>query len=84
MVLIAGHTHRPVFRSLSHAEQIAEELARLELVADVPPTPAQLDAQALLLAKLEWLRADEPSAATRAASVRTGSADEYGHRLAKP
>jgi UDP-2,3-diacylglucosamine pyrophosphatase LpxH len=84
VVLIAGHTHRPVFRSLSHAEQIAEELARLELIADDPPTPAQLEAQALLLAKLEWLRTDEPSAATRTAATRTGSADEYGHRLAKP
>jgi len=79
MILIAGHTHRPVFRSLSHAAQIAEELARLESVADVPPTPAQLETQALLLAKLEWI-----SASARTASARTGSVDDNGYRLAKP
>lgn len=84
VVLIAGHTHRPVFRSLSHAAQIAEELARLESEAHVPPTPAQLEAQALLLAKLEWIRADEPSASARTASARTGPDDEDGYELAKP
>ena len=79
MVLIAGHTHRPVFRSLSHAAQIGEELVGLELAADVPPTPVQLEAQAVQLAKLEWIRVDEPGA-----SARTRSADDNGYRLAKP
>jgi len=83
-VLIAGHTHRPVFRSLSHAARIAEELARLELVADVPPTPAQLETQALLLAKLEWIRADEQGASVRTASARTGSEEDDDYQLDKP
>jgi predicted phosphodiesterase len=74
VVVIAGHTHRPVFRSLSHAAQIAEELARLELLADAPPTPAQIEAQALLLAKLEWITA----------SARTGSTDGNDFQLATP
>jgi len=74
LVLIAGHTHRPVFRSQSHAAQIAAELARLESEADVPPTRVQLEAQARLRARLEWIRADE----------RKGSADGNGSRLERP
>ena len=79
VVLIAGHTHRPVFRSLSHAAQIGEELVGLELAADVLPTPVQLEAQAVLPARLEWIRAGE-----RGAFAGTGSADDNGYRLAKP
>ncbi|MCD6287056.1 MAG: hypothetical protein J7M39_14200 [Anaerolineae bacterium] len=84
VVLVAGHTHRPVFRSQSHAAQIAEVLARLELVTDVPPTPVQLEAQAVLLSTLEWISVDEPGATERTASARTGSADDNDFRLAKP
>jgi len=69
---------------LSHAAQIGEELVGLELAADVPPTPVQLEAQAVQLAKLEWIRVDERGATERTASARTGSIDDNGYRLAKP
>jgi len=74
LVLIAGHTHRPVFRSRSHAAQIAADLAKLEGEADVPPTRAQLQAQATLRAQLAWIRADE----------RKGSVDVRDKRLERP
>lgn len=58
LVLIAGHTHQPVFRSLSHEEQIARDLAKVEADSGAAPTPEQLRTQAELRAQLEWVRAE--------------------------
>ena len=58
-VLIAGHTHRPVFKSQSHAAQIERRLAELEATAGDAPTPEQVREMAELLAKLEWVKAQE-------------------------
>jgi predicted TIM-barrel fold metal-dependent hydrolase/UDP-2,3-diacylglucosamine pyrophosphatase LpxH len=59
LVLIAGHTHRPVFKSASHVVQLQEKLARLAQV--VPSSDGQrqkiVNARARLLAKLEWVMA---------------------------
>ena len=58
LILIAGHTHNPVFRSLSHAEQLELELVRFEARAGVPYSLAELGQHALLLSRLEWVRAE--------------------------
>jgi predicted phosphodiesterase len=61
VVLIAGHTHRPVFRSLSQADEVQAELevAERRLAAE-PADPGRLEAVADLAAELEWVRAQEP------------------------
>jgi UDP-2,3-diacylglucosamine pyrophosphatase LpxH len=56
LVLIAGHTHSPVFRSLSHEAQLEAQLALLEAEAGSSPSSEQLAAQARLLSRLEWVR----------------------------
>jgi UDP-2,3-diacylglucosamine pyrophosphatase LpxH len=56
LVLFTGHTHAPVFESLSHTDQIEEELAQLEVSAKISPDPELCERQALLLAELEWIR----------------------------
>jgi UDP-2,3-diacylglucosamine pyrophosphatase LpxH len=59
LVLIAGHTHRPVFKSQSHEAQILAEWTALK--AELEQSPAQerrLDL-AKLAAQLEWVRAQE-------------------------
>ena len=57
LVLVAGHTHRPVFKSESHESRIRRELE--ELARDDGLPDDQMEAQAALLAKLEWVRAQE-------------------------
>jgi UDP-2,3-diacylglucosamine pyrophosphatase LpxH len=58
LALIAGHTHRPVFKSLSHAGQIKEELDGLEAQFKASPDDQQLqDKVNALAAELEWVRA---------------------------
>jgi UDP-2,3-diacylglucosamine pyrophosphatase LpxH len=65
LVLFTGHTHGPVFESLSYTDQIEEELARLEMSAEISPGPELRERQALLLAKLEWIRTKEEQAYRR-------------------
>lgn len=58
LILITGHTHRPVFESQTHADQIKEELAPLEEALQETPHDRQLRRDiSLLSAKLEWVRA---------------------------
>ena len=60
LVLIAGHTHRPVFKSQSHAGQIKEELDGLEAQLKTSPDDQQFqDKVSVLAAELEWVRAQE-------------------------
>ena len=56
-VLIAGHTHRPVFKSKTHAQQLEDRVedARRALSAD-PTNEAFSDALAELTAEQEWVR----------------------------
>lgn len=58
VVLIAGHTHRPVFKSESHETSIRKSLQENE--AKLAEKPGNLDLQkenALLAAELEWILA---------------------------
>ena len=57
LILVAGHTHHPVFKSRSHEAQLKEKLAELESTVADPPTTEQLEALSALLAQLEWVRA---------------------------
>ena len=60
LVLIAGHTHRPVFKSRSHHAQIKEQLDALEEQLAARPDDAELrNKAALCFAELEWVRAQE-------------------------
>jgi predicted phosphodiesterase len=60
LVLIAGHTHRPVFKSRSHAAQIQEELEAAERELAVTPGDRRLREEVgHLAAELEWVRARE-------------------------
>jgi predicted phosphodiesterase len=57
LVLIAGHTHRPVFKSKAHADQVREELDAAERRLAEDPGDAQLRAAVgALAAELEWVR----------------------------
>jgi hypothetical protein len=62
LVLIAGHTHRPVFLSRTLAARLQEELAlaREQAAAD-PGNPSLVAAVARLSARLEWARAQDGS-----------------------
>jgi UDP-2,3-diacylglucosamine pyrophosphatase LpxH len=73
LVLIAGHTHRPVFQSESHEIQIRKQLAELEEGLEGEASQEQLERQAELLAELEWVRAQEkqnPREEPRASSTK--------------
>ena len=59
LILITGHVHAPVFESYSLEARIKAELARLQEEAGEVATPAQIEAQALALARLEWVRVKE-------------------------
>lgn len=59
-VLIAGHTHRPVFESQSRATQLREELAAVEAkLAEAPDDEHLRRYAASLAAELEWVRAQD-------------------------
>lgn len=59
-VLIAGHTHRPVFRSQTHAEQVQRLLADLEARHAAAPDDRRLaELMAKVAAELEWVRAQD-------------------------
>lgn len=57
LVLIAGHTHRPVFKSLTRAEQLEREIKHLEKAPRAPIDRRQQTVLANLSADLEWTRA---------------------------
>lgn len=59
LVLIAGHTHRPVFESQSHAAQVKEALDALEKEFAAAQGERLRDDAAGLAAELEWVRAQE-------------------------
>lgn len=60
LVLIAGHTHRPVFKSKSHADQVQEELeAAKRRLAAAPEDAKLLGVVGDLAAELEWVRSQE-------------------------
>lgn len=60
VLLIAGHTHRPVFQSLTHPDQVFIELEekKAELVED-PGNAALREKVGELSAELEWIRAQQ-------------------------
>ena len=58
LILIAGHTHSPVFRSQSHEALIAEAIA--ELADRAPESNDRREELAQLLAQREWIRAQDP------------------------
>ncbi|GAB6089807.1 metallophosphoesterase [Spirochaeta dissipatitropha] len=53
VILIAGHTHRPVFASQTHPDQIKSEIEKLRQKNAEPHRIAELSAE------LEWVRAQE-------------------------
>jgi len=69
LVLIAGHTHNPVFRSMSHAEQLELELLRFEAQVPMPHSRPEIEAHALLLSRLEWVRTDAQESLRQANGV---------------
>lgn len=54
LILIAGHTHRPVFRSRTHVGRIEEEL-----INEIRATSADSERLAQLRAELEFIKAAE-------------------------
>lgn len=56
LLLVASHTHEPVFKSRSHEAQIKEHLAALEAEAGKVPSREQREEMARLQARLEWVR----------------------------
>ena len=62
LILIAGHTHHPVFRSMSHEAQLTLELAGFEARVGMSPSRDVLEQHALLLSRLEWVRTEEQDA----------------------
>lgn len=57
LILIAGHTHRPVFASTTHVGKVEKELDELRKRPD--PTAADLERIRRLGAELEFVRAEE-------------------------
>lgn len=60
LALIAGHTHRPVFRSQSHAEQLTHLLEELLAKLKLAPDDRRLrQIVGDVAAQLEWVRAQD-------------------------
>lgn len=59
LVLIAGHTHRPVFKSQTRSEQLERELERLSAATRDHADKHERAAIARLAAELEWTRAQD-------------------------
>lgn len=58
LVLVAGHTHRPIFQSYSHEDQIQHEIQELrEKLATDPENSELIERLGDLSAELEWVRA---------------------------
>lgn len=67
VVLIAGHTHRPVFRSESHEAVVRKALQAAETqLAETPDDPERQHQVAVLAAELEWVLAQDQQAAAEA------------------
>jgi hypothetical protein len=63
IVLVAGHTHRPVFLSKSHIRQMEEQLGAARRNLNSAGEPPELRRKvADLEAELEWIRAQEQQA----------------------
>lgn len=58
LILIAGHTHSPVFKSQSHEALIAEAIA--ELAGHATESDDRREELGQLLAQREWIRAQDP------------------------
>lgn len=59
-VLVAGHTHRPVFESKLHVAQLEAELAKTEERLQKDPNNRSLEKEAAELgAEIEWVRAQD-------------------------
>lgn len=56
LILITGHVHTPVFESYSPEARIKADLRQMQEEAGDNPTPAQIEAQAQAMARLEWVR----------------------------
>jgi len=70
VVLIAGHTHRPVFKSKPHEEVIRESLAEAEQKSLQHPDNAELQQEiAELAAELEWTLAQNRQFSTSLPSI---------------
>jgi hypothetical protein len=60
LLLIAGHTHRPVFESLTHPDQVLKELEELEARLAQNPDDDDLRRKVSeVSAELEWIRAQQ-------------------------
>jgi UDP-2,3-diacylglucosamine pyrophosphatase LpxH len=60
LILVAGHTHRPVFLSRLHAAKIRNELQEAQkTLAEFPNTPLIRERVSLLAAELEWVLSQE-------------------------
>ncbi len=59
LILVAGHTHRPVFKSRSHPTKIREELLIAREAYRQTGAPALQEKAALLAAELEWVLSQE-------------------------
>lgn len=58
LVLITGHTHRPVFASKTHADDVYQALTAVLAQLATDPDNRELQAEAATLeAELEWIRA---------------------------
>jgi hypothetical protein len=63
LILVAGHTHRPVFKSKSHADELRTELdAAEERLAGAPDDRELRETVGNLAAELEWVRSQEHQA----------------------
>jgi len=62
LILIAGHTHRPVFKAKAHSARIAEQIEeheRLLAAASPEERPLILDRLAEFHAEMEWAKTQE-------------------------
>lgn len=63
LLLIAGHTHRPVFASQSHPAQLITQMEKLRAQLSTDPQNEEvLEKLARTAAELEWVRAQEQDA----------------------
>jgi len=59
LVLVAGHTHRPVFVSQAHAEVLEHRYRELAKIPTESLTRQEREQKALARAELEWARAQD-------------------------
>ena len=60
LVLIAGHTHRPVFKSLSDESQIQREIKSLRQMVAEEPSDRRLQSQlSQLEAEWQWIKSEQ-------------------------